>query len=286
MKSFKSIHLIVLALSITEVPVFASNIFSIEEASKKGFIKLSIKGKGGYLGDVIEMKIKNLTNKKIDLKIEAGRKLDSKKNCEQDILITKTQEFFVNVNQTKTVNVFGMCCQAHNGSPENNSDYSVGKLADSSLIKLANFIDKNKYYTSRTAQQAVWAISDNNSLASISGEEKEVVTNLQNYVSKITGRSIPPYNITYRQENDRDVLGRATKIEGIFDYILPANCHATLAIYDNHGHLVQLIFENISHEKGAYNLYYTFRTKDLPQGLYYARMNADGHLHKEMKIEF
>ncbi len=286
MKSFPSINLLVLALSITEVPVFAGQIFSIEEAEKKGLIKLSIKGKGGHLGNVIEMKIKNLTTKKIDLKIEAGRILDSKNNSEQDIMLTKSQELIMAPNQLQTLNLFGMCCQAHNASPQSNSDYKVGKLADTTLIKLACFIDKNKYHSSYTAQQAVWTISDNNSLASISDGDAEMVNSLRNYVSKITGRPIPSYNITYRQENARDLLGRATKIEGIFDYSFTANCHATLAIYDSQGHLVQLIFENISHEKGEYNLFYTFRTRNLPKGTYYARMNSDGHLYKEMPIEF
>ncbi len=147
MKSFNSINLIVLALSVTEVPVFAINSFSIEDAAKKGLIKLSIKAKGGYTGEVIEMKIKNLTNRKLELNIEAGRILDSKKNVEQDILVTKKEDFFVIANQLKTLNVFGMCCQAHNAAPQNNSDYAVGKLADSNLIKLACYIDKNKQYS-------------------------------------------------------------------------------------------------------------------------------------------
>ncbi|MCE9540350.1 MAG: hypothetical protein K8R85_14210, partial [Bacteroidetes bacterium] len=210
MKSFNSINLIVLALSITEVPVFANCAFSIEEAAKKGLIKLSLKAKGGYTGDVIEMKIKNLTNKKLDLKMEAGRILDSKKNNEQDLLVTKSEDFFVSANQLKTINVFGMCCQAHNGSPQSNSDYDIGKLADSNLIKLACYIDKNNYYSNYTAQQAVWTLSDNNSLASISGGEKEVVTGLRNFVSKLTGRVIPPYDITYNRESDSHVIGRAT----------------------------------------------------------------------------
>lgn len=286
MKSFNSINLIVLALSITEVPVFASAVFSIEEAAKKGLIKLSFKAKGGYTGDVIEMKIKNLTSKKIDLKIEAGRILDSKKNDEQDLLVTKSEQFFVDANQLRSINVFGMCCQAHNGAPQNNSDYEVGKLADTNLIKLACYIDKNKQYTNHTAQQAVWTISDNNSLASISGGDKEVVTALRNFVSKLTGRVIPPYDITYNRESDNHVIGRATKIEGIFDYSVPVNGKVTIGIYDANGRLVQLLFKDISHKKGECKLYYTFRTRDLNPGTYYARMNMDGNLQKEMKIEF
>jgi len=286
MKSFKSIHLIVLALTITEIPVFATNLFSIEDAAKKGLIRLSIKAKGGHIGDVIEMKIKNLTNKKIDLKLEAGRILDSKKNNEQDILVTQTQDFFVNANQLKTVNVFGMCCQAHNSSPQNNSDYAVGKLADSNLVKLAYYIDENKQYSNYSAQQAVWTISDNNSIASIWGGEKEVIIALRKFVSQITGRPIPPYDITYLQENENNVNGRATKIEGVFDYSVPVNGKVTIGIYDNSGHLVQLFFKDIAHQKGECKLFYTFRTRNLVSGTYYARMNLDGNLQKEMKIDF
>lgn len=286
MKSFKSINLIVLALSITEVPVFANTVFSIEDAAKKGLIKLSIKAKGGHTGDVIEMKIKNLTSKKVDLKIEAGRILDSKNNKEQDILVNSEQEFFVNSNQLKTVNVFGMCCQAHNSSPCFNSDYTVGKMADSTLIKLASYIDKNKLSSSYTAQQAVWTISDNNSIASISGGEKDIVTSLRKFVSKLTGRPIPAYDITYNQESNNDVNGRATKIEGVFDYSVPVNGKVTIAIYDENGHLVQILFKDIAHQKGECKLFYIFRTRDLNPGTYYARMNMDGRLQKEMKIEF
>ncbi len=282
----KSIHLILITMSITEIHAATCNVLSIEDAAKQGLIKLALKSKGGYTGDVIEMKIQNISNKKLDLKIEAGRKLDSKKNDEQDIIVTQSQEFFVNANQFKTINVFGMCCQAHNSAPKKNSVYSIGKLADSSLIKLASYIDKNEYYTNHSAQQAVWTISDNNSIGSIYGEEKELVSDLRQYVSKITGKIIPPYDITYEQQNSNDVLGRAKKIEGVFDYTPQLNGKVRVGIYDNQGHLVQLLFEDIAHETGDCKLFYTFRTKDLPTGTYYARMDMNGEVQKEMKIEF
>src|ERR1043165_5882260 len=131
MKVFNPIGLFLVAMSITEIPAFAATIMSVEDAAKKGLIKLSIKGKGGYTGDVIEMKVQNLTGSTIALKVEAGRRLDSKNNDEQDILVTKEQEFFVNAGQPKTVNLSGMCCQAHNSAPSVKSFYTVGSLADS-----------------------------------------------------------------------------------------------------------------------------------------------------------
>jgi hypothetical protein len=286
MKSFRSINFLLIVLSITELPVFSNSVLSIEEAVKKGFVKLTIKSKGGYTGAVIEMNVHNLTSRKLDLKIEAGRKLDSKHQNEQDILVTMDQEFFVNVNQTKTINVFGMCCQAHNSVPTAKFEYSVGYLADSNLIKLARFIDKNKYYTSYSAQQSVWVVSDDNSIGSIDDEDKEVKNNLRNFVSKLTGKPIPSYEISYKSGNDGSAMGRAVTIDGVFDYSLPNSCHATFAIYNERGDVVQLIFENLQSDKGDYKHYYTFRTKDLPKGTYYARMNADGLLQKQTKIEF
>lgn len=286
MNTFKKVSLVVAALLISIYPVSAVNSISLEDAVKKGLIKLIIKSKGGFTGKVIEMKIKNTSSKNLELALETGRKLDSKKNCEQDILVIKPEAFLVGTNQSATINVFGMCCQAQNSSPSEDSEYVIGQMADSNLIKLAEFIDRNKYYTSATAQQAVWALSDNNSLGSITGDDKPVVDNLRNYVSKITGKTIPPYDISYEREFPNEVLGRANKIEGEFDYELPANAHVTLAIYNEEGQLVQLLFEDYAHQKGNYKLHFVFKTRNLESGTYYARIKMDGETGKEMKIEF
>ena len=282
MKTIKKISLVVLALCIALNQGIAKNCMSLEEANKKGLIKLIIKSKGGFRGDVIEMKIKNLCTSVLNFKLEAGRRLDSKNESQQDILVTKNEEFSISPKDIKTLNVYGMCCQAHNNCPTSNALYSIGKMADSNLINLARFIDSNKYYDSYTAQSAVWAISDNESIGGIRSMDKVESDQLQKYVSKITHRPIPAYSVDY----DRELGGRANQIDGTFDYSLPANAHVTVAIYNINGALVQLLFENIGHQKGNYKLYYTFRTRKLQQGTYYARMNADGIMTKEMKIEF
>ncbi len=281
MKTIRKSILVVLAICITLSQAIAKNVISLEEASKKGLIKLTIKSKGGFTGKVIEMKIKNISNRILNFKLEDGRRLDSKNEKEQDILVTKQEEFSSSPGQLKTIDVYGMCCQAHNGCPAENSTYSIGKMADSNLIKLAQYIDSNKYYNLFTAQDAVWAVSDNYSLGGITNSDTDA-GGLQKYVSKITGKPIPSYNVDY----EREVSGRAKQIEGTFDYSLATNAHVTIAIYNSGGKLVQLLFENIGHPKGDYQLYYTFRTRNLQQGTYYARLNLDGITNKEMKIEF
>lgn len=286
MKSFASVSLLLFTSSLTATPVITNSSISIEEAAKRGLIKLTIKSKGGYTGKVIEMKIHNNTSRNVELKLEAGRKLDSKKNNEQDILVTQAQDLILYAGQQRKIDVMGMCCQAGNSCPTVNADYLVGTLADSNLIKLAMYIDKNKYYNDYTAQQAVWCVSDNKSLASIYGGDEKIVKGLRNYVSLVTGKPIPAYNITYKEGRNNAVIGHPFKIEGIFDYNLNTTGHVTLAIYDVSGKIVQYIFKDIAHDRGEHKIYYTFRTKDLPEGTYYARMTNEGRMEKEMKIEF
>lgn len=281
----KSINIFVWLSAISISPL--AHGITVEEAAKKGLIKLTIKSKGGHVGNVIEMNIKNLTSKSWPMNLEAGRKLDSKNNEEQDILIVKSEEFILKPNEQKKLEVYGMCCQAHNDSPTKENQYTIGKMADTTLIKLAKFIDSSKYHSSYTAQQAVWTISDNESIAMISGGNNDEASALQKYVSKVTGRPIPKYSISYRNgANDGGVLGRASRIDAIFGYTLADNAKVAMAIYDASGKLVQTVMADKFHEKGEYKLYYTFKTYSLPRGTYYARLTENGEVKKEEALEF
>ena len=281
----KSFNVILMLSSLSVSPVIAAGCYTIDDAAKKGLIKFLIKSKGGYTGNVIEIKIQNLTAEKLDLKMEAGRRLDSKKENEQDILVTKAQEFYVSAKQEKSFNIFGMCCQAHNSSPTQGNKYSIGNMASEKLVKLAKYIDEHKYWENSTAQEAVWAVSDNNSIGSIYDMDSSIQNGLKRYVSNITGRPIPKYNVTYAEENG-GVAARVTKIDGVFDYTVNAYGHITIAIYDASGKLVQTLMVDYPHEAGDCKLFYTFNTRNLPAGTYYTRMSNNGMVEKEMKIEF
>lgn len=286
MKTYQAIHLIVITLCVSELQSTATNCISIAEAQKKGLIKLTIKGKGGHVGKVVQVQLQNLTHQLLDLKIEAGRVFDTKEKNVQDIMVTHTEDVFLSANQKKNVDVWGMCCQAHNASPGTSSEFTVGKMADSTLVKLANFIDEQKKENSYVAQQAVWTISDMYSLSSINGGDKEEVNLFRKFVSDITGRKVPPYDITYLQENNSSVSGHASKIEGVFNYTVPVNGKITIGIYNANGELVQLIFKDQNHKKGDCKVYYTFNTLHLQPGTYQAKMLMNGNVQREQAIEF
>jgi hypothetical protein len=259
---------------------------SVAEAAKRGLVNLEIKSKGGYTGQVIEMAIRNLSGRALNLFVEAGRRLDSKKQTEQDILVTKREDLYVAAGQKKNFNVHGMCCQAHNSAPSTAALYSTGEMADSNLVKLASFIDMNKWYNDHTAQQAVWSVSDNESIGAITSSDTSVQNQLRRFVSRITGRKIPAYEVRFGNGDGADLLGKATRLDAVFNYSLPANGHATIGIFDESGKMVQSLMNDMSHERGEYKLFYSFRTRDLPKGRYYTRLLVDGITHSEAELEF
>ncbi|RLD72082.1 MAG: hypothetical protein DRJ10_18945, partial [Bacteroidetes bacterium] len=105
---------------------------SIEKAIKEGIVSAEFQGTGTYSGDAINLEIKSLIPVDTIIRIEAGRRLTSDDTTLQDILIVRELELFLAAYETKKLNLFGFCCQAHNGAPKWYSFFKVGVMEDSS----------------------------------------------------------------------------------------------------------------------------------------------------------
>lgn len=258
---------------------------TVDQAARKGLIKVSIKGKGGFTGEVIEMKIKNLLAKTCKLKLKAGHRLDSKDSTTQDILVTHPEEFILASKEEKTYTISGMCCQAHNHSPGEKSIFKIGSMADSMLVKVAEFINTNKLQNSFAAQQGVWVVSDNNRMESINGGNKEETKMVQEFISKLTGKPVPTYTIDYETDNTLAFSGRPKELKGVIEYYLNTNALITCGVYDKRGKIVELFFLNQPSDTGTFKYEYTFHAAGIPKGEYFIRVYSDNQLKKEMKVE-
>jgi hypothetical protein len=264
----------------------ADNLTSIEDAVRKNLVAATISGKGGHTGEVIRIRLKNNKSHAVSYSMEAGRRLDSENNSQQDILVTKPVTLALLPNETKTFNLYGMCCQAHSSSPDSGSVFKVGKMADTNLVLLAKFIDQNKWYKNSTAQSAVWVISDNNPMEDIGGDDP-VSKKLQQFVSKLTGKQVPKYKVEYTLHDGGAVYsGVPARIKGTFEYEIYTNGLVTFGIYDAQGHVVEMFFTDVPRDKGYYVFNYDFKTSDLPKGEYFARLRFEGQVKKEQKFTF
>ena len=116
---------------------------SIEKAINEGIVTAKFQGTGTYSGDAISLELKSLIPFDTIIKIEAGRRLTSDDTLLQDILIVKEMELFLAANEVKSLQLFGFCCQAHNGGPGRYSKFYVGFMEDSAFIYLARYLSKS-----------------------------------------------------------------------------------------------------------------------------------------------
>ncbi len=179
-----------------------------------------------------------------------------------------------------------MCCQADNSSPDSGSVFSIGKMADTNLVKLAQFIDLNKWYKQSVAQSGVWVVSDNNPIEDIGGNDP-LSKKLQQFICKLTGKPLPKYKIDYGNSNGGAVYsGVPAKISGIFEYQLISNGLVTFGIYDSAGNVVEMFFTDMPRNKGDYIFKYEFKASNLSKGNYFARLRFDGQIKKEQNYTF
>ncbi len=253
---------------------------TLEKAIKAGWVSVKIKGKGGHQGKCIQMKMKNTQPDSIYVIVEAGRKLDSEDPSVQDIFVVQEQQFALSKGQTKTQEITGYCCQASNHSPSDTSKFKVGKMADSTMIKLAQFL-KNKKYGMSDVQNAVWCLSDDHDLSSIPQGNRE----LREFISKLKGIEVPWYQKEFSSaEEGRVFSNQASKISGNIDYRINNTSQISIQLRNKNG----LVIQNFTHEKfmekGSYNYWFELTVTNWPKGEYFIYIFADSQ--QIMKREF
>lgn len=203
--------------------------------------------------------------------LEAGRRLDSKTNDEQDILVMKDQFFILKAYQKKDFKINGFCCQADNHIPMKESAFGIGKPADKDLTAIAQFCNQHTY-SKTTVQSAVWCVSNRRPLASIPESHDE----LRRYVSSITGDEIPWYEITYENATSSSIISQTVdRISGTINYDLSANSKLKIELRDSKDRVIM----NVECEKtlaaGNHDYWFDMQVSHYPKGKYYIHLYSN-----------
>jgi hypothetical protein len=105
--------------------------------------------------------------------VKPGDILINKNEGNQNIMITRSERFFVKKGESKTLaGLFGACIDAHDGIPSSYDAFDVAPNlihwsnfeSAQYLLNLVNYIDSNDLFCtdSYDSQMAIWRISDNN----------------------------------------------------------------------------------------------------------------------------
>lgn len=245
---------------------------AISKAFLKKIIKLDIKGKGGFQGECLSMKIKNNSADSILIFIEAGWRFDSSDSTMQDILVVKDQYLPLAKKQEKTFGVEGFCCQAHNKSPAEKSKFAIGDSAKGQLRTIAKYLNKIKVSISNI-QSAIWVVSDNNDLSSVEDENTEPSKKLREFIAKLKGIEVPFYSTKYKVEPGPAFSGKPKNITAKLSYSVSNDLAMVIAnIRDEAGTIVKSFILQKGAMRGEYTFDMDWDVSNMTKGKYTVRI--------------
>jgi hypothetical protein len=163
-----------LLISVNANSTNTNKYVSIEKHILNNSLIVNIQGIGGHSAHCIQVNANNLTSDTLYVYVEPGRRLVSKDTTIQDIFIVKENKIIILPYDKSTFLVYGFCCQSSNSSPYSASVYTIGHMAPPDWITLAKIINENTFPT-YAIQSAVWVISNNHPISSISSNDMESI---------------------------------------------------------------------------------------------------------------
>lgn len=264
------------AIFIASSSYFSVKYISVEDAVNKGIASVEFSGKGGYSGECVVLKIKNISDKDTVIRIEPGRRLVSADSSVQDILIIRELLLHLKGGEEQTADIFGFCCQSSNKGPRNKEVFSVGYMADSSWIKLAEFFNLNSYPVD-IIQSSVWVMSNNHAINSVNGadiKDKRKMGKLYKLLSDLKGLEydFPWYTLSYVQDTSVVFSGKPDVLYGEVEYSLPNYSVVDITIRNESGSLIETLVNEQAQQRDKYTYKFNLRVRDYKPGKYFLRI--------------
>lgn len=262
-------------------------VIEIADALKKGLVSLTVEGNGGYTGECLKLELKNISKKKLQLKVPAGQVFVASDTSLQNLMVSKEENFTVESGKLADSKLHGFCVEASDGAPSQQSIFKIGKMADGNLLQMAKYLNDNKLYDHPSAQYAVWAVSDAERLEGIGDPV------LTKFVADLLGKPMPEYHIQYQiPPQDRLLPGQpanwkeALAMNGLFYYDLASDQAVDFGLYNEAGELVHSLFKGRIQKRGSHKFRFEFEIKGLQKGKYFARLTNKSGTIKELVVEF
>lgn len=164
---------------------------TLEEAIAKKMVTCRFTSTGSYSGESVSVSVTNLTGNQLMITIPNGTVFKPSEDEDQDLIIVEQQAIALKAKATGNQVLDGYCMEANDHSPTTDNGMKLSKTTNSKLIELAAFVDK-KGYDSYTLQDAVWAVSDGNSISNIDSDSEQGKA-LRVFLAKLTNQEDPWY---------------------------------------------------------------------------------------------
>jgi hypothetical protein len=240
---------------------------TIQKAFDKKVISAKAICKGGL---ELDYSVFNTLKDSLFITIPAGWRFNSNagKDDYQDILMVHEEMLVLKPKETKVFDIKGYCCEATKAGPRKGVPYTLGKIADSSLVFLARYLNTHKI-DSNTEQYSVWAISDGKETANITSSNDSIASLLRSFVATVKGEPLPWYTLLKRANvtSNGEVHDHPVKFNADITYGISETCYSYCYIVDSNGFKVSEIFGTwLQPQNTGYNA--CFNVANLTKGEY------------------
>lgn len=227
---------------------------------------------------------KNLTGRQITLKIENGLIFNPEQENYQPIVVTREELITLLPDQTVEKEIYGMCINSYLNAPDEELTYHPAAIADSNLVNLTRWIEKDSLYNTE-AQYAVWALTNDKELEEIAGFDTTLVDQLVNYVAEVTDQEPPPPP----DEDDylRNYYSKSftRKMSGEFSCYYYDTRSVSIAMFNKDGVVVRELYNNPQMPAGDHRLTFEFDATIYDDDYYFIRVIENGNIAINMKME-
>lgn len=257
----------------------------ISDLQKSGSIKCYTIGNDSsvHYAQPLAIRLVNAARTKLEVKIPAGFVFVATDSSYQNIVITESVVATLQPGQTKQINLRGMCMERSDHAPSGTCHYNPDKMASDKIVKLAQFIEKNKFW-SPAGQQAMWTLINDEPLYAVSSLDTTQAAILQKYLSEITGKKIEEIPEDQSYLYDYQVKPHKVTVGGEVEFNMKHKIMVVWALYSEDGILLREMYNGPV--EGHQILTFEYDAEVYSDPVYYLKLVADDKVLYNKRLSF
>lgn len=186
----------------------------ISAAISAGDVTAEITSNGKHSGRSVKMNLTNTTDKQLNIRIPAGTAYFPEDDGQQTLFQVEDEFIVLEPKASKIHTIAAFCSELHDSAPSEGTSFKMGTAKNKKLNDLADYV-KGKKLPKTSYQEAVWAVSDGNSVAFIEASDPASKA-FRQFVADLTGQTNTWYTASqnYTLTAERRIVALPTIVRG------------------------------------------------------------------------
>lgn len=215
--------------------------------------KISVKVSYSRLGKAgIHLTITNLSIEQLTIKVKPGVIFTPSNEGEQTLMNVEEALIAIAPQKNASKDVGGYCIMLHKAAPSLTESFKIDIVKQANLLSFLSFIKTTKV-SEGNYQSAIWAITDNEDIASIE-PISDGDTKLREHISTLTGRKNPWYSKpqTITANPGQMIVRKSVAIEGTLSVSTTTTYDVFVSVENSKGE-VKMKLEPMTLDKNSDN---------------------------------